>query len=71
LPKAVSLTEELMNQFRGRIAGINLIPSSGGVFEVEIEGERIFSKKELNRFPEEEEISRLLEEKELLKRSPS
>jgi selenoprotein W-related protein len=34
----------------------NLIPSSGGVFEVEIDGALVFSKKELDRFPEEDEI---------------
>jgi len=33
-----------------------LIPSGGGVFEVEIDGILVFSKKELDRFPEDEEI---------------
>jgi selenoprotein W-related protein len=33
-----------------------LIPSSGGVFEVEIDGELVFSKKEMDRFPEEDEV---------------
>lgn len=46
-----------------------LIPSSGGVFEVMVGGELIFSKKELDRFPEEGEISRLVKEKNLLIRS--
>jgi hypothetical protein len=33
-----------------------LIQSSGGVFEVESAGQLIFSKKALNRFPEDHEI---------------
>ena len=33
-----------------------MIPSSGGVFEVEADGEIIFSKKAAGRFPESEEI---------------
>lgn len=33
-----------------------LIPSSGGVFEVELDGELVFSKKALDRFPEDAEI---------------
>jgi selenoprotein W-related protein len=33
-----------------------LIPSSGGVFEVVVNGRLIFSKKQLNRFPEDDEI---------------
>ncbi len=33
-----------------------LIPSSGGVFEVTLGDEQIFSKKREGRFPEEDEI---------------
>ena len=33
-----------------------LIPSDGGVFEVVADGQLIFSKKQLNRFPEDDEI---------------
>jgi len=33
-----------------------LTPSGGGVFEVEVNGRLIFSKKALDRFPAEEEI---------------
>jgi len=33
-----------------------LIASSGGVFEVEIDGELVFSKKAEDRFPEHDEI---------------
>ena len=35
-----------------------LIPSGGGVFEVEVEGHLVFSKKALDRFPEHEEVFR-------------
>ena len=38
------------------IEKVILIPSSGGVFEVAVNGENIFSKKELERFPEENEV---------------
>ncbi|RMG32050.1 MAG: SelT/SelW/SelH family protein [Methanobacteriota archaeon] len=33
-----------------------LIKSGGGVFEVEVDGKLIFSKKKEGRFPEHEEI---------------
>lgn len=58
-----------MNNFSGSVSKMILIPSSGGVFEVMVGGELIFSKKELDRFPEEGEISRLVKEKNLLIRS--
>ena len=40
---------------------MEIVPSGGGVFEVDLNGERIFSKKELGRFPEFDEISEYLE----------
>ncbi len=33
-----------------------LIPSGGGVFEVEFQGELVFSKKASGRFPDHEEV---------------
>jgi len=37
-----------------------LIPSSGGVFEVKLNNEIIFSKKNEGRFPKEDEVEKLL-----------
>jgi selenoprotein W-related protein len=33
-----------------------LIPGKGGVFEVTVDGKKVFSKKELGRFPEDGEV---------------
>ena len=44
-----------------KIAALEIIPSSGGVFEVSLDGETIFSKRQTGRFPEYEEIARHLE----------
>ncbi len=38
-----------------------LISSGGGVFEVVVDGRKIFSKKETGRFPEHEEILKTIE----------
>jgi selenoprotein W-related protein len=35
---------------------VELIGSSGGVYEIVVDGKNVFSKKALNRFPEEGEI---------------
>jgi selenoprotein W-related protein len=47
---------------RGSFAGteLNLIPGSGGVFEVTVDGRLVFSKKQLRRFPAYQEIPTLL-----------
>jgi selenoprotein W-related protein len=37
-----------------------MIPSSGGVFEISLGGQPLFSKKALGRFPEDGEIERAL-----------
>jgi len=47
------------NKF-GNDVEIDLIPSSGGVFEVKLEGELLFSKKETGRFPDQDEIDGML-----------
>jgi len=39
---------------------VKLIQSSGGVFEVEVDGRRIFSKKALGRHAELGEVVRLM-----------
>jgi selenoprotein W-related protein len=41
-------------------ADVELLASSGGVFEVVADGKLIFSKKNLKRFPEEGEVVNLL-----------
>jgi len=44
----------------GNKVEIDLIPSSGGVFEVTIDGETLFSKKETGRFPDQDEVDGIL-----------
>jgi selenoprotein W-related protein len=41
---------------------VRLIQSSGGVFEVDVDGRRIFSKKSTKRHAESGEVLRLLRE---------
>ena len=62
LPKASSLEVELKNNFPQ--ADISLISSGGGVFEISLNGDLIFSKKALNRFPKDGEIKKLVMDKQ-------
>ncbi len=59
LPKASSLEAELTQTFSN--LSVELISSGGGVFEVSLNGELIFSKKSLNRFPEDGEVRSIIE----------
>jgi len=59
----VSLTADILKAYEGSISSLELIPSSGGAFEIEVNGDLIFSKKELNRHPAAPEIKKLIEAK--------
>ena len=50
----------MLDEFGQEIAELKLIPSFGGVFEIVIDGELVFSKKQQHRHPTIEEIKRLL-----------
>lgn len=42
--------------------GVELIPGTGGIFEVELNGQNIYSKEKTGRFPEENEVESKLEQ---------
>ena len=52
------MAAELKNEFPD--AEIRLVPSSGGVFEVTVDGRLLFSKKALRRHPQPGEILLLI-----------
>ncbi len=55
------MTEELVHTYGRKIKNLNLQPASGGVFEVIHNGDLIFSKKSLDRFPEKGEITAIID----------
>jgi selenoprotein W-related protein len=59
----VSLTAEILKAYETHITSLDLVPSSGGVFEVDVDGDRIFSKQVTNRYPAAMEIKKLIEAK--------
>jgi len=42
---------------------VALIPGTGGVFEVRLNGETIFSRKTASRFPESKELKQLVRDR--------
>lgn len=63
LEKAVGLANEVLSKYKNLIYKLELVPSTGGVFEITLNQEIIFSKKDLNRYPKDGEILNKLEEK--------
>ena len=60
LPRASSLEAELKSRFPG--VETKLISSGGGVYEIILDGELIFSKKTLGRFPDDGEVAALIKQ---------
>ena len=57
------IAQELLMTFADKLGELVLIPATGGVFDVLLDGEIIFSKKEERRFPESKELKQLLRDK--------
>jgi selenoprotein W-related protein len=54
--------DELLKEHEAMIESITLVPSDGGKYEVSVNGELIFSKKQLGRHAEGGEVSKLVRE---------
>jgi len=54
------LADELKEGLTG--ASVEIVEGSGGVFEVTLNGSLIFSKKDMDRFPEEGELLKSINE---------
>ena len=55
------MAENILHDYEAQVtSGVTIVPSSGGVFEVSVGDELIFSKKQLDRFPEENEAEELV-----------
>lgn len=63
MSRAVGLAEQVLNQYKNKIQSFEIVPSGGGVFEVTLDGDLVFSKKKEGRFPEYEEIDVNLKKK--------
>lgn len=51
------MVDSLLEEFEHDIDDLRLIPSTGGVFEVEVDGDLIYSKKETGQHAEYEQVA--------------
>jgi selenoprotein W-related protein len=58
--RAAWMAEELLTTFEEELGGVTLVPGTGGVFIVRVEGEVIWSRKEQERFPDITELKQLV-----------
>jgi selenoprotein W-related protein len=63
LLRSAWMAQELLTTFESDIAGLTLVPGSGGIFEVRLNRELIFSRKTEGRFPESKELKQLIRDR--------
>ena len=56
----MSLADEILDKWAPNLSGVELKSGTKGRFEVDIDGETIFSKADLRRFPQAGEVVKLL-----------
>jgi selenoprotein W-related protein len=59
----VSLASEVLDRWAPIMRAVELISSSGGTFDISLDGQLVFSKKAAGRFPKPGEVAALFEKK--------
>ncbi len=63
LLRAAWMAQELLSTFEGDLEEVALIPGSGGIFEVRVGTEVVWSRKDRGRFPEIKELKQLVRDR--------
>lgn len=53
------MAELLSNRF-GKNLKVDLVPSSGGAFEISLDGNLVYSKLKTGKFPEEKDMEKII-----------
>jgi selenoprotein W-related protein len=57
------MAQEILMTFGDELGEVALLPGRGGVFEVRLNGETLFSRKREGRFPESKELKQLIRDR--------
>jgi selenoprotein W-related protein len=63
LLRAAWLAQELLTTFEKELGEVALVPGTNGIFEVRLEGEMLFSRRQHGRFPESKEVKQLVRDR--------
>ena len=61
--RASWLAQELLFTFGDELGEVALIPGTGGILEVRLNGETIWNKKQQGRFPEPKDVKQLIRDR--------
>jgi len=57
------MAQELLTTFEAELGEVALVPGSGGIFQVKLDGEVIASNRESKKMPEPPEVKRLVRDR--------
>ena len=63
LLRAAWISQEMLTTFSAELGEVAILPGSGGVFEVRLDGETIFSRATEGRFPESKELKQAIRDR--------
>ncbi|HWP91850.1 MAG TPA: SelT/SelW/SelH family protein [Thermodesulfobacteriota bacterium] len=63
LMRAAWMAQELLTTFESELGEVALVPGTGGIFEVSVDDETIWSRKEKGRFPDIKELKQLVRDR--------
>lgn len=63
LLRAAWTAQELLTTFQDELAEVALVPGSGGVFDVQLDSQLVWSRQAQGRFPEMKELKQLLRDR--------
>ena len=63
LLRAAWMAQELLTTFSEELGEVALVPGSGGVFAVRVDGAEVWSRAEAGRFPEMKELKQLVRDR--------
>lgn len=63
LLRAAWMAQELLSTFGADLEAVTLKPGSGGIFEIRLNDELLFSRQQAGRFPESKELKQLVRDR--------
>lgn len=63
LLRAAWMAQEVLTTFSAELQEVALCPGRGGVFEIKLNGHRIFDRASEGRFPESKEIKQMIRDR--------
>jgi len=60
LPNAAGLAVQILEELERGIESVEIVTGTGGIFDVHVDGELVFTKSMLGRYPQPEDVLPLL-----------